>query len=98
MSDGPDFDWQVELVEPVANPTIYFTGVRASVVNGTAHLLLYVEQPCTFDKATEFVVVARLTTPLARAKAVLDFAAERLARPSSNLSSRVVDGVVEVKH
>jgi hypothetical protein len=82
MSERPmAFDWSddVELLEQIVNPCVYFTGIRAAAVDGVADLMFYVEQPSTYGGGTECAVIARLMTPLARAKAVLDSAICRLS-------------------
>lgn len=75
-------DWPngVDVVEPAVNQSVFFTGIRVAAVNGIAHLMLYTEQPDTHG-GTEFVIIARLVTPLSRAKAILDAAGDALSRP-----------------
>jgi hypothetical protein len=60
----------VELFEPSVNQSTYFNGIRAVAVDGiVAHLSFYVEHPSYGGNgSTEFVVVGRMMTPLARAK------------------------------
>jgi hypothetical protein len=96
-----DIEWpdDVELTESMAFQTVFFTGVKVAVVDGAAHLLLYVEQPSSYKTGeTELVVVARLTTSMPRAKAVLESAAARLALSTVDLSSRAVGATPELKH
>ena len=83
----------------MANATVFFTGVRVAVIDGAAHLLLYVEQPSMFKATeTELVIVARLMTTTNRAKTVLESAAARLALSTVDLSSRAVGATPELKH
>ena len=70
-----------DVIEPAVNQSVFFTGIRATAVNGVAHLILYVEQPSAHG-GTEFVVIARLVTPLSRAKAILETACASLSQPA----------------
>jgi hypothetical protein len=70
----------------------FFTGVRVAVVDGVAHLLFYTEQPSASGGGSEFVVVSRLISPLARAKAALEDATGRLVYGATpDRSGRTVD-------
>jgi hypothetical protein len=60
-----DDSWPDSLFEPSINSTTFFSGVRVAVVDGIAHLMFYQEQPST-DGRTEFIVLARMMSPVAR--------------------------------
>jgi hypothetical protein len=68
-----------ELCEPGVNGSIFFTGIKAVVVNGTAHLLCYLEQPSAY-RDVEYVVVARLVAAEAQAVASLTDAVMQIAK------------------
>ena len=101
MADNNPFvddSWPDSLYEPTINSTTFFSGARVAVVDGVAHLMFYVEQPST-QGGTEFVVVARMMAPLARAAGVLGSVAGRLSSGgTTDLSSRVNRDSGEVRH
>jgi hypothetical protein len=100
VSNNPiaDDSWPDSLYEPSINSTTFFSGARVAVVDGVAHLMFYIEQPTT-QGGTEFVVVARMMAPMARATSVLASLAARLSHGApADLSTRVNEDAGEIRH
>jgi hypothetical protein len=58
---------------------VFFSGVRAIVIDGIAHLLFYAQQPAAGGEI-EYVMVARLVAPEMRAAACLTHAVMEIAK------------------
>jgi hypothetical protein len=67
-----------ELFEPNLTSPVLFSGVRAHVINGVAHLLFYVEQPDARGRV-EYVVVDRMVAPVEVARAAMSSVIDALA-------------------
>jgi hypothetical protein len=75
----------VDLIEPYMNAPSSFSGVRIFVVADVVHLIFYNQQPDCNGK-TEFVVTARLTAPISKAKAAIQILASGVGDQAAQLA------------